>query len=82
MVSRIVQIQINHLANLTDFQIFVGNSSWLHLAFKLATHDLVFSHIFKANPSLASPWTQTAETKASLDKVNLALSNSQLLRVD
>lgn len=78
-----VCLRTQHLNTLNDFQQLLGDINWVRGYLPISKGELspLYS-ILEGNPDLASPRILTPAARASLEKVERAISQAQVLRFD
>ena len=83
IVPQKVEIRRDHLHTLNDFQKLLGDINWLRPFLKIPSAELrpLFS-ILEGDPHISSPRTLTLAANQALQKVEKALQNAQLQRIE
>lgn len=78
-----VQLRVGALKTLNDFQHLLGDINWLHPYLKITTAELrPLFKILEGDPRVTSPRYLTEEARLALRKVEKAIEESQLQRID
>ena len=83
IVPQKVEIRRDHLHTLNDFQKLLGDINWLRPFLKIPSAELrpLFG-ILEGDPHISSPRTLTLAANQALQKVEKALQNAQLQRIE
>ena len=78
-----LQLRKDHLISLNDYQKLLGDINWIKPYLKLTTAELKpLFNILRGDPDSTSKRQLTAEAQKALGKVEAALSNSYVKRID
>ena len=78
-----LQLRKDHLITLNDYQKLLGDINWIRPYLKLTTAELKpLFNILRGDPDPTSKRQLTAEAQEALGKVEAALSNSYVKRID
>ena len=78
-----LQLRKYHLVTLNDYQKLLGDINWIRPYLKLTTAELKpLFNILRGDPDPTSKRKLTAEAREALDKVEAALSDSYVKRID
>ena len=78
-----LQLRKDHLVTLNDYQKLLGVINWIRPYLKLTTAELKpLFNILRGDPDPTSKRKLTAEAREALDKVEAALSDSYVKRID
>ena len=78
-----LQLRKDHLVTLNDYQKLLSDINWIRPYLKLTTAELKpLFNILHGDPDPTSKRQLTAEAREALDKVEAALSDSYVKRID
>ncbi|KAL6041031.1 hypothetical protein STEG23_019171 [Scotinomys teguina] len=78
-----MQIRLDHLKTLNDFQKLLGDINWVRPYLSISTAELKpLFKILEGDSSVTSPRIPNSEARTALAKVETAITNAQLNRID